>query len=123
MEVRQRLSFEELKQAYATAKALVFTPEEDFGIVPVEANASGRPVVAFGRGGVTDSIVDGETGLFYREQSVDSLCDAIRRLEGWLPSFRPETAMRNARRFAPDVFDRGILQALDALRPSVERVA
>lgn len=123
VEVRQRLSFEELKQAYATSKALVFTPEEDFGIVPVEANASGRPVVAFGRGGVTDSIVDGETGLFYREQSVDSLCDAIRRLEGWLPSFRPETAMRNARRFAPDVFDRGILQALDALRPSVERVA
>jgi len=77
----------------------------------------------FGRGGATDSIVDGETGLFYREQSVDSLCDAIRRLEGWLPSFRPETAMSNARRFAPDVFDRGMLQARDALRRSVERVA
>lgn len=119
VEVRKHLSFEELKRAYATAKALVFTPEEDFGIVPVEANASGRPVIAFGRGGVTDSIVDGETGLFFREQTVDSLCDAILRLEAWLPSFNPQVAMENARRFAPEVFDRGILAALEALRPSL----
>lgn len=113
VEVRRRLNFAELKQAYATAKALVFTPEEDFGIVPVEANASGRPVVAYGHGGVTDSIIDGKTGVFFREQTVASLCEAIGRLEGWLPSFRPEDAMANAARFAPEVFDAGIVRALD----------
>ncbi|HKR91487.1 glycosyltransferase [Novosphingobium sp.] len=113
VEVRRRLSFDELKQAYATAKALVFTPEEDFGIVPVEANASGRPVIAYGHGGVTDSIIDGKTGLFFREQTVDALCDALERFEGWLPRFRPEDAVANASRFAPEAFDAGILQALD----------
>ncbi|WP_395395697.1 glycosyltransferase [Novosphingobium sp. BL-8A] len=113
VEVRRRLTFAELKQAYATCRALVFTPEEDFGIVPVEANASGRPVIAYGRGGVTDSIIDGETGLFFREQTVAALMDAIERFEGWLPQFRPEAAVRNAARFAPDNFARGILGALD----------
>lgn len=116
VEVRKRLSFEELKQAYATCRALVFTPEEDFGIVPVEANASGRPVVAYGHGGVTDSIVDGVTGLFFEKQSVDALCDAIERLERWLPGFDPQVAVANAARFAPEVFDRGIMETLDALR-------
>lgn len=123
VEVRKHLSFDELKQAYATAKALVFTPEEDFGIVPVEANASGRPVIAFGRGGVTDSIVDGQTGVFYHDQTADSLCDAIRRFERWLPSFQPEVATANARRFAPEVFDSGIIDALEGLRASIGRVA
>nr|WP_086492201.1 glycosyltransferase [Novosphingobium panipatense] len=122
VEVRRHLSFDELKQAYATAKALVFTPEEDFGIVPVEANASGRPVIAFGRGGIRDSIVDGETGLFFLEQSVEALCDAIERFEAWIPHFDPEAAIRNSRRFAPEVFDRGIADALQALCPA-ERVA
>lgn len=113
VEVRRRLTFAELKEAYATARALVFTPEEDFGIVPVEANASGRPVIAFGHGGATDSIVDGKTGLFFREQTVAALCDAIERFDAWLPRFRPEDAVANAARFAPEVFDAGILQALD----------
>lgn len=116
VEVRKRLNFAELKQAYATCRALVFTPEEDFGIVPVEANASGRPVIAYGHGGVTDSIVDGKTGVFFEDQGVDALCDAIERFERWVPGFDPQDAVANARRFAPEVFDRGVMDALDALR-------
>ncbi len=116
VEVRRRLSFSELKEAYATCRALVFTPEEDFGIVPVEANASGRPVIAFGQGGVTDSIVDGKTGLFFPEQSVESLCDAISRFERWEAEFDPAAAVANAQRFAPEVFDAGILSAVEKLR-------
>ncbi|MCJ2183289.1 glycosyltransferase [Novosphingobium sp. 1949] len=116
VEVRKRLTFAQLKHAYATCKALVFTPEEDFGIVPVEANASGRPVIAYGHGGVTDSIVDGATGLFFEEQSIDALCEAIYRFERWLPQFDPAEAVANAARFAPEVFDRGVMGALDALR-------
>lgn len=113
VEVRKRLSFADLKAAYASCKALVFTPEEDFGIVPVEANASGRPVIAYGRGGVTDSIVDGKTGLFFHEQTVDALCDALHRCEAWLPRFRPADAVASAARFSPEVFTAGILNALD----------
>lgn len=123
VEVRQRLSFAELKEAYATCKALVFTPEEDFGIVPVEANASGRPVIAYGRGGATDSIIEGRTGLFFAEQTADSLADAIVRFEKWLPQFRPEDAVANAARFSPDVFEKGVLEAIDYYHRLTRRVA
>lgn len=105
---RTHLTYAELKTAYATCRALVFTPEEDFGIVPVEANASGRPVIAFGRGGVTDSIIPDETGIFFDEQTPDSLCAAVDRFERWLPHFDPHRAVENAARFAPERFDAGI---------------
>ena len=113
VEVRQRLTFPELKRAYATARALVFTPEEDFGIVPVEANASGRPVIAYGRGGARDSVIDGKTGLFYMDHSADGLVDAIRRFEEWEPDFRPADAIANAQRFSPQAFATGFQAALD----------
>lgn len=106
------MSYAELRTAYATCRALVFTPEEDFGIVPVEANASGRPVIAFGRGGVIDSIVPNETGLFFDEQTSDALCEAVERFEAWLPHFDPQNAVRNAARFAPERFDMGFLEAV-----------
>lgn len=123
VEVRRRLSFPELKQAYATCRALVFTPEEDFGIVPVEANASGRPVIAYGHGGVEDSIVDGRTGLFFGEQTADSLCEALQRFEDWLPRFRPGDAVANAARFSPQAFAAGFLDALDSYRQAARQVA
>lgn len=103
-----RLDYASLRKAYAECRALIFPAEEDFGIVPVEANAAGRPVVAFGRGGVRDSIVAEQTGLFFDRQETDSLIDAIERLERWLPSFDPDDAIVNARRFAPEHFDAGI---------------
>jgi glycosyltransferase involved in cell wall biosynthesis len=100
-----RLDFPGLRRAYAECRALIFPPEEDFGIVPVEANAAGRPVIAYGRGGATDSIRPGETGVFFHEQSVDALIDAVQRFEKWLPEFDPQAARDNARRFSPEVFD------------------
>jgi glycosyltransferase involved in cell wall biosynthesis len=108
------LKFAELCRAYANARALVFTAEEDFGIVPVEAMASGRPVIAYGRGGARDTIVEGETGMFFGEQTAESLIDAISRAESWLPNFDPARAVAQAQRFAPSVFDAGILAALPA---------
>jgi len=107
-----RMSFAELQHAYANCRAFIFTPEEDFGIVPVEANASGRPVIAYGRGGVRDTMVDGETGLFYHENSADALIDAVERFEAWQAHFDPARAVANARRFAPEHFDAGILAAI-----------
>lgn len=108
----ERLDFAGLRRAYAECRALIFPPEEDFGIVPVEANAAGRPVIAYGRGGIADSIVDMETGLFFREQSVEALIDAIERFDRWLPHFDPTAAQANAARFAPEIFDAKILKAV-----------
>lgn len=101
----ERMGFADLRRAYATTRALVFTAEEDFGIVPVEALASGRPVLAYGRGGVLDSIEPQVTGLFFGEQTVDSLAEGVDRLEAWLPGFDPAMAVKRAERFAPEVFD------------------
>lgn len=109
----QRLSFAALREAYARCRALVFTAEEDFGIVPVEANAAGRPVIAYGRGGVLDSVIEGSTGLFFREQTAEALIDAVERLERWLPSFHVPDAVSNAARFAPERFDEAFASAVE----------
>lgn len=101
----ERLSFDELRRAYSRTRALVFTAEEDFGIVPVEAMASGRPVLAFGRGGVLDSVRPEATGLFFAQQEPDSLIEGVERMEAWLPHFEPSHAVGQANRFAPEVFD------------------
>jgi len=109
-----RLDFAGLQQAYASYRALIFTAEEDFGIVPVEANASGRPVIAYGRGGARDSIVENVTGLFFPEQTPESLMTAVEAFEGFAPGFDPAAAVANAARFAPENFDRGFMAAIEA---------
>jgi glycosyltransferase involved in cell wall biosynthesis len=109
---QERLNFDGLRQAYARARALIYTAEEDFGIVPVEAMASGRPVLAYGRGGVLDSVVEGETGLFFGRQDVDSLIDGLERFERWLPHFDPHQAVARSNLFAPEHFDAKILAAV-----------
>jgi glycosyltransferase involved in cell wall biosynthesis len=72
--------FDVLKRHYARCRALIFPGEEDFGMVPVEAMASGRPVVAFGRGGATETVVEGLTGTFFTEQTGEAISAAVRRL-------------------------------------------
>lgn len=107
-----RLGFDALRRAYAQCRALVFPAEEDFGIVPVEVMASGRPVLAYAGGGALDSVTHGLSGLFFTEQTVDSLIGGIAAMERWLPEFDPLSAIADARRFRPEAFDRGILAAL-----------
>ena len=92
----------DLRRLYARCRALLFPGEEDFGIVPVEAMASGRPVIAFGRGGATESVIDGVTGLFFYEQSVAHLCDAITRFEGM--SWNKEVIRTHAASFGAERF-------------------
>ena len=112
IEMVRRMDFPDLCKAYAKAKALVFTPEEDFGIVPVEAMASGRPVIAYGKGGARDTVKEGVSGLFFDRQDAESLAEAIDRFETWIGDFSPEAAMAHAREFAPDVFDRRFLEVI-----------
>ena len=103
-----RLSFAELCDAYARAKALVFTAEEDFGLVPIEVMASGRPVLALARGGALETVVEGVTGQFYHDSSVEALNAALDRFEAWLPGFRPADAVARAEEFSPARFRDGV---------------
>jgi glycosyltransferase involved in cell wall biosynthesis len=113
-----RVSDEEVVELLAGARALLFPGEEDFGIVPVEAQAAGVPVVAWGVGGVRDSVVDGETGVLFAEQTVASLAAAILELEGLDLN---ESAIRaNARRFAPERFRAELTEVI--LETSVARL-
>ena len=90
------------------AKAFVFAAEEDFGITPVEAQACGTPVIAFGKGGSLETIrpygVNKPTGVFFAEQTVPSLIDAINLFENIFDKITPENCRENALRFSVDIF-------------------
>ncbi len=76
-----RIGDDEVKGYLQRCKALIFCAEEDFGIIPVEAQACGRPVIAFGKGGALETVIDGETGVFFDRQEVDSVKEALLRFE------------------------------------------
>lgn len=90
---------DELARTIAGCRALVFPGEEDFGIVPVEAMAAGRPVIAYRRGGALDTVIDGETGVLFDEQTCDSLVAAVRRFEAARRTFDARRIARHAREF------------------------
>ena len=99
-------------------RALILPGAEDFGMTAVEAQAAGRPVIAFGKGGALESVIEGQTGLFFREQTAESLAAAIRDVGA--RSWDSETCRVNARRFGKEPFLRAIeeeiARALDQRR-------
>jgi glycosyltransferase involved in cell wall biosynthesis len=97
-----QVSDDELPELLAGARALLFPGEEDFGMVPVEAQAAGLPVIAYGSGGVRDSVVDGITGVLFDEQTVAGLCAAIERFDRL--NLRDSDLREQAARFAPERF-------------------
>jgi glycosyltransferase involved in cell wall biosynthesis len=88
---------EEVRERYRSCRALIFPGEEDFGITPLEAQACGKPVIAYGKGGARETVRDGETGLFFNEQNPGALAEAVRRSAG--TAFDPPAARANALRF------------------------
>ncbi|WP_197495701.1 glycosyltransferase family 4 protein [Acidihalobacter yilgarnensis] len=86
------------------ARAFVFAAEEDFGITPVEAQAAGAPVIAYGRGGARETVVEGRTGLFFDEQTVDALVEGMERFEAVGVSMSAAQCRDNAERFSVQVF-------------------
>jgi glycosyltransferase involved in cell wall biosynthesis len=99
---------------YSRCRALVFPGKEDFGIVPVEALASGRPVIAYGAGGVLDTVTDGETGILFQAQTGQSLIDAIDRFES-LPvdQFNCNKLQAYAARFSIEKFKTEMQQLVE----------
>ncbi|MCC6176583.1 MAG: glycosyltransferase [Chloroflexi bacterium] len=97
-----RVDDESLRELYAGCRGYLFPGEEDFGIAPVEAQAAGKPVAAYAAGGSLDTVIDGETGVLFREQTPEALAGAVRRLERL--SFDPERIRQNAERFSASVF-------------------
>jgi glycosyltransferase involved in cell wall biosynthesis len=101
---------ERLRELLRGARAFLFAAEEDFGILPVEAQACGTPVIAYGRGGVTESVrgldADAPTGLFFTEQTATAIADAVSLFESRAGDLRAEACRMNALRFAASRFRR-----------------
>ena len=112
VELVGRLSREEVRSYLRRARAFVFAAEEDFGIAPVEAQACGTPVIAFGRGGVVETVngLDSAapTGMFYAKQTPEALAAAVRRFEGLDPAISAAACRENALRFRSELFRGGL---------------
>jgi glycosyltransferase involved in cell wall biosynthesis len=105
--------FDVLKKHYAGCRALIFPGEEDFGMVPVEAMASGRPVVAFGRGGATETVAKDLSGVFFPEQTVEAISSAVRNLAGI--EIDPAKIAAHASQFGRDQFFQKMRAHIDGL--------
>jgi glycosyltransferase involved in cell wall biosynthesis len=88
----------------ASCRALLFPGEEDFGIVPVEAQMAGRPVIAFRKGGALETVIDGRTGVFFDHQDSECLAEAMVRFERMETEFSVEDIRCNALRFSREMF-------------------
>jgi glycosyltransferase involved in cell wall biosynthesis len=117
-EFRGQVTEEEAGRLMSSCAAFVFCAEEDFGIAPVEANAHGAPVVAFGRGGAAETIVDGRTGILFGEQSEAAVVAAIERClrRTWIS----DELRANAARFSTERFREGIAAQISAAATSLQ---
>jgi len=97
-------SFEVLKKYMETAKAFVFAAEEDFGILPIEAQACGTPVIAYRKGGVLETVIDGKTGIFFDEQNVTNIIKAVNYFEEIEDKFNLKDIRNNALKFSKEKF-------------------
>jgi len=103
--------FSVLRHHYARCRALIFPGEEDFGIVPIEVMASGRPIIAYRRGGLTESVIDGVSGLFFEEQTATAIGDAVKEFERM--RFDPAVIKGQAHKFNAGRFTKEFAAAVE----------
>lgn len=101
-------------------KALIFPGEEDFGMTPIEINAAGRPVIAIRAGGATETVVEGRTGVFFDQQTPESLMAAIQEFE--LMTWDRQHLIDHARQFGREVFSSSIKQFVQSLAPAAAAI-
>lgn len=101
-----RVSDANLPALYAGCRALIFPGEEDFGLTPVEANAAGRPVIAYKAGGALDTVADGVSGIFFEKQTLASLIGTIMCFEQNIKCFDPVRIREHAMKFDRTVFEK-----------------
>jgi len=104
---------QELAELYSHSRAVVFPQEEDFGIVPLEAMASGRPVVAYNAGGAAETVINNETGLLFNEQTEASLMETLKAFNQ--TNFKPEACQAQAEKFGIEVFKKNVMEELGKL--------
>ena len=95
----------ELARYYAEANAFIFPGEEDFGITPVEAQACGTPVIGFSKGGLLETVIEGQTGILFEKQEPESLIDAVHRFESLQGNFNEEKIRKNSLKFSVKKFE------------------
>lgn len=105
-----RVSDDDLVDLYSHAIGLIFPPKEDAGMTPLEAMASGRPVVAYGEGGALESVVAGQTGEFFKEQTVESLIEVLRNFD--VKKYDPQKIREHAKKFDAKIFKEKIKEVV-----------
>ncbi len=106
-----RVNDQILAELYSKAKALIFPQIEDFGLTPIEAMASGCPVIAYAQGGALETIIDQKTGLFFHEQNSSSLLGAIEKFNQL--KFDPGAIQKHAATFDKNIFNKKILDFIE----------
>lgn len=117
---------------YRNCRALLFPGEEDIGLTPIEAQASGRPVIAYGKGGALETVIGGypedsapancQTGIFFGEQSCESLCEALLAFESKERDFSPSLIRSHSEQFDESHFRNSFAELVDSIQPNVSRV-
>ena len=103
-----------VKEYMENCRALIFPGEEDFGIVPVEAMACGKPVLAYGKGGALESMIPGKTGELFYEDTLESMEDGLARLMYNEKFYKPFTIRKHAKNFSREIFEKKIKKAIKA---------
>ncbi|MDI6778308.1 MAG: glycosyltransferase [Patescibacteria group bacterium] len=103
---------EKVKKCFAGCRAFLFPGEDDFGITPVEAMSFGKPVIALRRGGATETVVEGETGEFFNEPTIEVMADAVRRFMENEKNYDPQKIRKRAEMYSKDKFVENIKRVI-----------
>jgi len=107
---------DKIKEYYSNCRAFVFPGEDDFGIAPVEAMSFGKPVIALRRGGATETIIEGVTGEFFNEPTIEVLADAVRRFQENEKNYDPEKIRKQAKKFSKEIFVKNFKRVIGEIR-------